>query len=354
MASSEPMTNILCEYVWIDSDQNLRSKIKIFQKPVSAKSELFLEDFPKWNFDGSSTGQSVTKKSDLILIPVYFTKNPLIQFEMKNTDSYLVLCEVQNHHSNNFEQLKKIYYDTLQSKALFGIEQEYIILSIDNKLFDYDKANKSDSDYDYDSEYKSNQHYCSSGTNKAFGRQLVMEHLSKCLEAGLLIGGINSEVTPSQWEFQIGPLNAFEVSHQLWLARYILVQVAEKYNAKISFHPKPYPELNGSGAHTNFSTHDMRSEGGIKYIYEAIEKLSKNHKEHIKVYGLYNELRLVGTHETSNIDTFSFGQCDRSSSIRIPINVLEAKCGYLEDRRPASNMDPYLVTARILKTLILD
>ena len=356
MAASQPMINVVCEYVWIDGEQNLRSKIKVLQKPELKDFEMFLEDFPKWNFDGSSTGQSVTKKSDLILNPVYFTKNPLISSSenLKNLKSYLVLCEIVNHPTNNFEHLKKIYYDTFQSKSLFGIEQEYMICSIDGSPYEFNSYNSYNS-YNVDKEkYNPNQHYCTVGTNKAFGRSLVMEHFEKCLEAGLMIGGINSEVTPSQWEFQIGPLNAFEVSHQLWLARYILIQLAEKYNAVISFHPKPYPTLNGSGAHTNFSTHDMRCKDGISYIYEAIDKLSKNHTEHIKVYGLHNELRLLGTHETANINTFSYGQCDRSSSIRIPINVMEEKCGYLEDRRPASNMDPYLVTARILKTVVLD
>jgi len=196
-----------------------------------------------------------------------------------------------------------------------------------------------------------NQHYCSVGMGKAMGRQIAEEHMNMCIDAGIKICGINSEVTPSQWEFQIGPLNAFDVSNQLWMSRYILIKVAEKYNAVISFHPKPFPELNGSGAHTNFSTKQMREKNGLTKIYEAIEKLSKTHKEHISVYGAHNELRLSGTNETAHIDTFSYGNCDRSSSIRIPLNVLKDGYGYLEDRRPASNMDPYLVTGRILSTV---
>ena len=183
------------------------------------------------------------------------------------------------------------------------------------------------------------------------GRKIAEEHMMMCCEAGLKICGINSEVTGSQWEFQIGPLNAFDVSNQLWIARYILIKIAEKYDAIITFHPKPFRNFNGSGAHTNFSTKEMREYNGITKIYEAIEKLSKTHKEHIDVYGKYNEQRLIGTNETANINLFSFGNCVHSSSIRIPLNVLKDGRGYLEDRRPASNMDPYLVIEQILKTV---
>lgn len=336
------MNNIIAEYIWIDGE-NIRSKIKILNKSG-------IIEFPEWNFDGSSTGQSETNKSDLILKPIYTCKNP---FFLK-LESYIVLCQVMNsdgtpHITNNYNKLhnfviinKQLYDNT---EAWFGIEQEYIIL--DKNGIAYDIDNIGDKIL-----YNNNQHYCSVGTGKAIGRKIAEEHMEMCLLSNLKICGINSEVTASQWEFQLGPLDAYEISNQLWIARYILIKIAEKYNACITFHPKPFEQFNGSGAHTNFSTKEMREFNGLAKIYDAINKLSKNHKDHILVYGKYNEQRLSGTNETAHINTFSYGKCDRGSSIRIPLNVIKDNCGYLEDRRPAANMDPYLVTERILNTIL--
>lgn len=343
--------SIIATYIWNDGD-NLRSKIKIIQYKYCFPPNKLLS-FPEWNFDGSSTGQSETKNSDLFIKPVYFCKNPLYQ-ETKTKRYYLVLCQVMNpdgsaHITNNYAKLNDFVnsnqdlFDT--ADTWFGIEQEYIILDKNGDAYDIDNIGDKII-------YNNNQHYCSVGTGKAMGSNIVDEHMNMCIDAGLKICGINAEVTASQWEFQIGPLDAFDVSAELWIARYILIKIAEKYNACITFHPKPFAQFNGSGAHTNFSTKEMREPGGLTKIYEAIDKLSKNHKDHINVYGKYNDQRLSGTNETAHINTFSYGNCDRGSSIRIPINVLKDGYGYLEDRRPAANMDPYLVTERILRTIL--
>jgi len=346
------MTTIIAEYIWIDGE-NLRSKIKIINHSEQIKIDS--NSFPEWNFDGSSTGQSETKDSDLFLKPVYFCKNPFFESSSEK-NYYLVLNQVMNpdntaHETNNYNKLYQLFqYNKLNSDnflgSWFGIEQEYIILDKNGDAYDIDNIGDKII-------YNHNQHYCSVGTGKAMGRKIAEKHMDMCLDAGIKICGINSEVTASQWEFQIGPLNAYDVSNQLWVARYILLKVAEKYNAIITLHPKPFERFNGSGAHTNFSTREMREKDGIEKIYEAIEKLSKNHKEHIEVYGKHNEYRLIGTNETANINTFSYGNCDRGSSIRIPLNVLKDGCGYLEDRRPAANMDPYLVCERLLKTILI-
>ena len=143
------------------------------------------------------------------------------------------------------------------------------------------------------------------------------------------------------------------IGDHLWMARYILARVAELHNAYISYDPKPLgDEWNGSGGHTNFSTAKMRATNGLEVIKQAIDKLSKKHKEHLAVYGIGNERRLTGNHETSNMSNFTFGEYNRGSSVRIPVNVLIEGCGYLEDRRPASNADPYLVVAKMLETIL--
>ena len=96
----------------------------------------------------------------------------------------------------------------------------------------------------------------------------------------------------------------------------------------------------------------------FRAIEEAIEKLSKRHDTHIRAYdpkqGEDNARRLTGLHETSSIGDFSAGVANRGSSIRIPRQVAEDGCGYLEDRRPSSNCDPYAVTEVIVRTTLLN
>lgn len=68
-----------------------------------------------------------------------------------------------------------------------------------------------------------------------------------------------------------------------------------------------------------------------------------------------NKGRLTGLHETSRMDKFSFGVANRAASVRIPSQVANDNGkGYIEDRRPASDIDPYVVGALIIDTTIND
>ncbi|CAG7898415.1 unnamed protein product [Brassica rapa] len=140
---------------------------------------------------------------------------------------------------------------------------------------------------------------------------------------------------PGQWEFQVGPVEGISAGDQVWVARYLLERITEISGVNFSFDPKPVP------------VSSMRNNGGLAVIKNAIEKLQVKHKENIAAYGEGSERRLTGKHETAYINTFSWGVANRGASVRVGRDTeKEGKC-YFEDRRPASNMDPYVVTSMI-------
>lgn len=335
----------LLEYIWIDAYNNLRSKTKI----MKCDDGLNVENCPYWTFDGSSTGQAESNDSDVILKPCKLYLNPLIE-KKDNMSGYLVLCETydkdRNPHKTNYRWNCRKMTDKIDIKLdpWFGIEQEYII---------YDRVTMKPYMWNSNTMVQG-PYYCGCGGDRALGRQIAEKHVELCLKIGLKICGINAEVTPSQWEFQIGPLSALDISDELWIARYLLNRISEEFGCWINYHPKPMKDYNGSGCHTNFSTFQMRQDNGYDEIIKACQKLSQKHAEHLMEYGEYNDIRLTGHHETSNIHQFSYAEGNRGSSIRIPLHVVNDKKGYLEDRRPGSNMDPYRVTSIILKSVCLD
>lgn len=346
-------SKIMYEYIWIDGNNQLRSKVKV------VTDTALLQCMTIWNFDGSSTGQSSGFKSDIILAPVFYCKDPF------RIDSYLVLCDTYMpdgtvHFTNFAYECKQINDATKDQEPLFGFEQEYIIFDRKNNLPIGSNQQIIETGQDHyvtvDSltGLTSVPFYCSVGEH-SHGRRISEEHLQMCLDAELTICGTNAEVTIGQWEYQIGPLYGIEAAHQLWMSRFILDKVAEKHNAYISYHPKPYLNWNGSGCHTNFSTKLMREDCGYEHIVNACEKLSEVHQEHLAEYGdlELNKTRLTGTHETASHELFKYGVSDRGASIRIPLNVYNAQSGYLEDRRPGSHCDPYRVITRMLKTVCL-
>jgi glutamine synthetase len=279
--------------------------------------------------------------SDCMLKPVYFVPDPI-----RGDDDILVMNEVclpdgAVHESNTRAELVEIAEKHKDEEPWFGIEQEYTFF-VGRSPLGWPEGG-----------YPAPQgpFYCGVGADEVFGRDIVEEHMEACLEAGIAFSGINAEVMPGQWEFQVGPVGATDAGDQLWLARWLLYRIAEEYGVNATLHPKPVKgDWNGAGAHTNFSTKAMRENGGIKVVEAACEALGKKHEEHIAVYGAHNEERLTGLHETCSIHEFRYGVSDRGASIRIPMATVNAGHGYLEDRRPSANMDPYLVCAALIKT----
>lgn len=345
------MRRIIAEYIWIDSVNMVRSKSRTLI--VSGVKRLKLEDLPEWNFDGSSTGQASGDNSEVILKPKFKCKDP---FNRKNI---LVLCDCYDLNdipipTNHRYNANKIFEQVEKEIPWFGIEQEYVMYDVHTRR---PLGWPSPEDGNGTTMEPQGKYYCGVGANRVFGRRIVAEHYKKCLTAGLKISGINAEVMPGQWEFQVGPCEGIEAGDHLWVARYILERVGEIYGVYISYDPKPEDQdkeqkWNGSGCHINFSSLKMREPKGLNYIYDAINKLSQKHKEHLDVYG-DNSKRLTGTHETSSPDVFTSGVADRTASIRIPSQTAKQGCGYLEDRRPASDIDPYIVTSIIAETTLL-
>lgn len=336
---------ILLEYVWIDAYQNLRSKIKILN---SEKNSLELDNIPEWNYDGSSTGQAEGHESDIIIKPVRLFTNPFHNVYYKGIGlGYLVLCQTfdkdnQIHPTNNRVDCVEMHEKCNEYDFWFGMEQEYII--VDKSGLPY-KWERPDRLFNSDS-------YCSAGGDRCYGREISEEHLHKCLEAGISICGTNAEVMTSQWEYQIGAVDSLEVSDHLWMSRYIMNRVTEKYDCSVTFLPKPFADYAGSGLHTNVSTKEMREEGGLEHIYKACEKLRLTHKKHIDLYGEGNNNRLTGRNETCSYEEYKYGVRNRGCSVRIPLSVYNDKKGYLEDRRPGSNADPYVITSLLMESIV--
>ncbi|KAI2467384.1 glutamine synthetase [Annulohypoxylon bovei var. microspora] len=334
--------NAMAEYIWIDAHGHVRSKSKTITK-IPTDGNFKPEDLPVWNFDGSSTDQAPGDNSDVYLRPVAVYPDP-----MRGVPNILVLAECWNadgtpNKFNHRHECAKLMEAHAEHVPWFGLEQEYTLLDMEDRPYGWPKNGFPAPQGPY---------YCGVGAGRVMCRDIVDAHYKACLYAGIKISGTNAEVMPAQWEFQVGPCDGIEMGDQLWMARFLLHRVAEEFGAKISVHPKPIPgDWNGAGLHSNFSTKEMRVEGGMKHIESAIKKLEGRHKEHIAVYGEGNDLRLTGRHETGAIDQFSFGIANRGASIRIPRECAAKGYGYFEDRRPASNADPYQITGIIMESI---
>jgi glutamine synthetase len=321
------------EYIWIDGTEPtplLRSKTKII--PDGEKPGI-------WGFDGSSTNQAEGRSSDCVLNPVFVCPDPI-----RGGDDVLVMTEVldtdfEPHPTNTRAALKASAEKYADQEPWFGIEQEYTFLQ-DGHPLGWPKGGFPGPQGPY---------YCGVGADEIYGRDIVEAHTEACMKAGLAISGTNAEVMMGQWEYQIGPADPLAVSDHMYIARWLLYRIAEDYDVAVTIDPKPIPgDWNGAGAHTNVSTNAMRENWDA--IITACEALGKNAEEHVANYGAGVERRLTGMHETAPWNEFSYGVSNRGASVRIPWQVGKDQKGYIEDRRPNSNMDPYVVTRLIVDT----
>ena len=336
------MARYKLEYLWLDGYEpvpNIRGKTKV----VELDDFPTLEDLPIWGFDGSSTRQADGSDSDCMLHPVAVFPDPA------RTNGALVMCEVMlpdgtPHPSNSRATIPD------DPETWFGFEQEYFLYK-DGVPLGFPSGGGFPPPQ---GEYYTGVGYRNVGDA---ARAIVDEHLDLCLAAGISHEGINAEVAKGQWEFQIFGKGSKRAADEMWVARYLLLRLCERYGVDVNFHCKPLGaevDWNGSGMHTNFSTAYMREVGGKAY-FEALMSTFDEHKHaHIAVYGPDNHLRLTGLHETQAIDRFSYGVADRGASVRVPHSFVDGGYrGYLEDRRPNSQGDPYRVAGRILQTIQL-
>jgi len=347
---------IMAEYVWLGGNMELRCKTRTLNKAPETVADL-----PIWNFDGSSTEQAPGADSEVLLKPAAFYKDPF----RPGYDNILVVCSCykpdpdgelglgESIPTNTRANCEAIMAKVAAKEPWFGIEQEYTLFEPDMKTpYGWPEGGFPSR--------PQGPYYCSVGTENAYGRAVCEAHYKACLYAGINISGINGEVMPGQWEYQVGPCTGMDSPDQLVISRYLLVRVCEQFGVVVSFDPKPIPgDWNGAGCHTNVSTTDTRAPGGYDAIIKYMERLGADGKqeEHIKAYdisgGEDNKRRLTGAHETAPITKFSYGVANRGCSVRIPRMTEKDKCGYFEDRRPASNMDPYVVTAKIMETCVV-
>jgi glutamine synthetase len=322
------------EYIWIDGTEptaKMRSKTNII---------ALGEEPPVWGFDGSSTNQAPGHASDCVLQPVRTVPDPI-----RGGDNVLVLCEVlltdmTPHPTNTRAACREAAEKYAKYDTWFGIEQEYTFFEGVKPLGWPDNGFPA----------PQGGYYCGVGADEVFGRDIVEAHMDACIDAGLKFAGINAEVMPGQWEFQIGPAGPLRVSDDIWLARWLLYRIAEEAGVSATLDPKPVKgDWNGAGAHTNFSTNEMRE--SIDACIAAAEALGPRHELHVTNYGDRIEARLTGLHETCSYREYKYGVSDRGASVRIPWHVARDRKGYIEDRRPNANCDPYTVTRLIVETV---
>ena len=327
------------EYIWLDGNNSIRSKTKVCHVDPTEGDDF---ELPAWNYDGSSTYQAFQEQSEIMLYPIKKYSYPV---DHKFHYKYIAVCKTSASDCS-LTIAETIFKNAPENKPMFGLEQEFFIQDHKTgKPLGWPITGEPRAVGDY---------YCSVGSRLAFGRDYLQECLEMMLDIKLPVTGMNFEVAPGQAEFQVCDIG-IDAAHHMTMLRYILALVGEKYDYSVDYRAKPIEgNWAGSGCHINFSTETIRNPGGYDEIMKCMKYLADTHADTLKFYGKGNEKRLTGKNETSSMTEFTYDVANRGTSVRIPTDTFEEKCGYFEDRRPAANIDPYLATANLYKVCCLD
>lgn len=330
------------EYVWLDSENKFRSKVMILDDDDNNVNRYDINNYPIWNFDGSSCGFSNVKSSEVYLEPIKIYSN---HFHKKEYD-VIVYCDTYRmiDGKKKYNTNRHLFNDNNDIK--YGLEQEFYLVDKEtHNPYNYIKPSF------ISSFFTSKNSYCNIGDTDIDVRSYLYNVMEMCLDMGILLTGYNLEVGPSQCEFQICNFG-INACDDLIMLRYVMVRVSEDFPFYVNYEPKPFSDLPGSGCHINISNSKSRGEGGLSYIYKVIDKMSKDADSHIYNYGKNNKNRLTGYNETSDYRFFTSGVGSRNTSIRIPYDVYNKKYGYFEDRRPGANIDPYIACGYLSTFLV--
>jgi len=342
------MPSIIVEYVWIsgkDTHHDLRSKCKTVTNLDKPLSEVTAADLPEWNFDGSSTAQAKGRDTEILIRPVSVYPHPFVP---GGTPALVALCECylpsgEPTPDNTRYMARQVFEDKNAQghEPWYGMEQEYVLMQ-GERPYGWPETGEPKAQGDY---------YCGNGPSVAYGRKYTLRHYELCLKMGLKISGTNAEVMPGQWEYQVGPCKEIECGDHVVMSRWCYLRVleeADEANLDVNFEVKPKKgDWNGSGLHTNFSTNETRADGGLEKIKLYFDRLKKTFPHDIVFYSADNNERMTGLHETSTLNEFTWGVGTRGTSCRLPNQVNKDGKGYLEDRRPGADADPYLISSRL-------
>lgn len=343
-----PMPECICcvEYIWIDgTGENVRSKSRTLEYIPDNHKEV-----PTWGCNGIASMLPVSKESDVLLVPIAMYNDPF-----RRSNNKLVLCDTYDQDgkplpTNNRKCCVEAVNKVCDQEIMWGLEQQYLLMDMDERPYGWPVM--------LGEPRRHRTYYSGIGGNKVFGREIAECHYRACLYAGVQIGSIHPDAVPGQWEFQVGVVPGIKGADDLWVGRYILGRIAEEYGLHICMHPKRFDNFPGCSCHVNFSTKTTRQDNGLSILEGFMEKLSKRHEAHLKRYDPYggeqNKLRLTGQEGNSAVDKFTCGVGDKDLSVRVTKDTAMKKKGYMEDRRPSSNCDPYAACDMIIRTCLLD